>query len=152
MRTLTDVTRTPGGCFTLTLAGDSDAVVTNLCGIPTELFPFALGSLLRITRNSDGTTLEDDTGNISLTVTETRFGSLGLVLEPCNGERLECGGFVIPGAFGEPMIETSMDAMGQRIRTLRGRSEAVLVGLPGCEVDRRVAGHHAQSVRVLDLQ
>ena len=151
-RTLTALTRTPGGCFTLTLTNDSNTIETNLCGIRSELFPFAVGTLLRITQGVNSTTLEDDTGNISLTVSETRFGSLGLVLESCNGERLACGGFVVPGALGEPMIETSMDAMGQRIRTLRGRSEAVLVGLPGCETGRRAAGHHAQSVRVLDLQ
>lgn len=151
-RTLTALTRTPGGCFTLALTNDSDTIETNLCGIRSELFPFTVGTLLHITQGVDSTTLEDDTGNISLTVSETRFGSLGLVLESCNGERLACGGFVVPGAFGEPMIETGMDVSGQRIRTLRGRSEAVLVGLPGCEADRRVAGHHAQSVRVVDLQ
>gem|GEM_PF-2279230 len=152
VRTLTAVTRTAGGCFTLTLAGDSDAIETNLCGIPTELFPFAVGSLLRITRSASETTLADDSGNLSLVISETTFGALGLVLESCSGERLACGGFVIPADLGDAEIRTETDATGQRVRTLQGRSEAVLIGLPGCEPERRAAGQHAQSARVIDLR
>ena len=149
---LTAATPRADGCLELTFSDSTGASMTSaLCGVPSELFPFTVGSMVLITTAFGTTTISDDSGALSFEVRE-RLSSAARTLEPCNGERLACGGFVIPAASSGPAITTRTSVDGMRVRTFQGRAESVLVGLPGCEPSRRVAGIHDQTTTTTDRQ
>lgn len=152
-QTLLSVTPTPDGCLELTTRTPrvERTFTSTLCGVPEELFPFSVGTRILISPGGPETILENETGTLSFVIRDT-VGVPTLPLEDCNGQRLECGGFVVPAVQGPASIVATTEADGARVRSVAGLAESVLVGLPECEPSRTRAGQRVQTARTTDRQ
>ncbi|MFO0680664.1 MAG: hypothetical protein U0234_01375 [Sandaracinus sp.] len=155
--TLTSIDTLPDGCLDITVDDVSGAAVSHyVCGVPREMLPFTVGESLRLRPTGGGIEISSELGS-DLQVSPVQDGAATLArsvtvtaggLESCNGERIACGAFVVPvGATLSPGGGTP-DARGivpaGSASAFIGRSEHVLLAVPGCEGARDRPGIHTQ--------
>ncbi len=144
---------------------DTTSVHLFLCGIPLAMMPFTVGDTLDASTTDPQHLMVWNRSTAplvsrSLTVEGPLDAPLSLGLatvtpgapESCNGERVECGAFVVPLAFSLTPMEPGDDPRGVvahadttgHTQLLVGTSEHVLLAMPGCPAGRDSPGAHAQ--------
>lgn len=153
--TLTAIETLPDGCFHIVVTDASASPVSHfLCGVPREMLPFAIGDELQIRTQPTTSGITSSTfASFDLVVSGTTSAALQNVSvaarapESCNGERTACGAFVLPLAFSLSPPGTP-DALGVQsvgsALAFVGRTEDVLLAMPGCEGGRSAPGIHTQ--------
>lgn len=131
------------------------------CGVPRSMIPFAVGTVVDVvSTDAEHLTIREHAGTATLTLAGPSSSPLGVGptsvtasdAEACNGERIGCGAFVVPLAFTLAPLETGDDPSGVVTHTasslttqfLVGRSEHVLLAMPGCPSGRDRPGTHVQ--------
>lgn len=124
----------------------STPVYTGYLCIPAEDFPFAKGKQLTVEMDATTLTIRETVGPKKLQVFQqtAHFQTGGLIADAgvgqCEGNRLACGGYVVPGQFsvqtgGKTTALNPGDTLpGAGFHLRVGRAESVPVGRTSCDV------------------
>lgn len=162
---ISSLDRGPDGCYAMTLSESEDLPSFFFVCVPAEAFPFEAGDTIEI---SHLTALDQRSLRLSRAgsagrprvelliysgVTGIDTGTIAgnMVDTECVGDRLDCGGFAIPGAFqvttspgGAQTIVSGgsdeVDVPGSRVTVMVGRVERIVLAHPDCTAGRDTLG------------